>query len=119
MDDDFNTSGAVAVLFELANEANRSSSGQVSGLMRALGGVLGLLQADPAVYLQSSSRFTGSGSAAAAALENEAIEALVQARAQAKKDKQFAQADAIREQLRQAGIELEDKPGGLTQWRRM
>ena len=117
MDDDFNTSGAVAVLFELSNEANRSASGGVSGLMRALGGVLGLLQADPAVYLQSSSRFTGS--AAAASLDAEAIEALVQARTQAKKDKQFAQADAIREQLRQAGIELEDKPGGLTQWRRM
>ncbi|NLZ10571.1 MAG: cysteine--tRNA ligase [Alcaligenaceae bacterium] len=118
MDDDFNTSGAVAVLFELANEANRSGSGQVSGLLRALGGVLGLLQADPAVYVQSSSRFTASD-VSRDALDADAIEVLVQARLQAKKDKQFAQADAIREQLRQAGVELEDKPGGITQWRRV
>ncbi|MFA5596260.1 MAG: cysteine--tRNA ligase [Pusillimonas sp.] len=120
MDDDFNTSGAVAVLFELANEANRNASAQASGLLRALGGLLGLLQADPAAYLQSSSRFTASGSAKPVdMLDTVAIEALVQARLQAKKDKQFAQADAIREQLRQAGIELEDKPGGATQWRRV
>ncbi len=117
MDDDFNTSGAVAVLFELANEANRTGSAQASGLLRALGGVLGLLQADPAAYVQSPSRFTVSQ--ASETLGAEAIEALVQARLQAKKDKQFAQADEIREQLRQAGVELEDKPGGTTQWRRV
>lgn len=117
MDDDFNTSGAVAVLFELANEANRTGSAQTSGLLRALGAVLGLLQTDPAIYLQSPSRFTGAEQAAES-LDAAAIEALIQARAEAKKQKQFGQADAIREQLRQAGIELEDKPGG-TQWRRV
>ena len=120
MDDDFNTSGAVAVLFELANEANRTASAETAGLLRALGGVLGLLQTDPAVYLQSSSRFTGAAAVGAGdAMDAAAIERLIQQRADAKQQKQFAQADAIREQLRQAGIELEDKPGGQTQWRRV
>jgi cysteinyl-tRNA synthetase len=68
--------------------------------------------------VQSSSRFTASD-VSRDALDADAIEVLVQARLQAKKDKQFAQADAIREQLRLAGVELEDKPGGITQWRRV
>src|SRR5690606_29448804 len=59
MDDDFNTPGAVAVLFELAGQANRERSAQASGLMRALGGVLGLLQGDPQVYLKSPTRYLG------------------------------------------------------------
>ena len=115
MDDDFNTAGAVAVLFELAGQANRDKDPQASGLMRALGGVLGLLQVDPVLYWQSPSRYLGG---AASSLDNEAIDALVAERAQAKKDRDFARADAIRVQLKEQGVELEDRPGGATQWRR-
>lgn len=117
MDDDFNTSGAVAALFELSSEANRGHSGQASGLMRALGGLLGLLQADPAIYLQSASRYQR-GHTAAITLSNDQIEALIAARAAAKKDRAFAEADRLRTELQENGIELEDKAGGVTQWRR-
>lgn len=117
MNDDFNTSGATAVLFELASEANRGKSAQASGLMRALGGLLGLLQRDPSSYLQSPSRYQRGG-AAPGALSNEQIDELVAARSQAKRERNFALADSLREQLQENGIELEDKPGGVTQWRR-
>lgn len=118
MNDDFNSAGAVAVLFELATEANRSRSGQVSGLLRALGGVLGLLQTDPQDYLRSASRYLGQGAAQAQGLDAEEIEALIQARAQAKAQRDFSEADRIRDALQAAGVELEDRPGGVTQWRR-
>lgn len=117
MDDDFNTSAAIAALFELATEANRGGSGQASGLMRALGGILGLLQCDPAQYLQSASRYLGLA-AAEIALSAEQIEALIAARVAAKQARNYPEADRIRAQLRDAGIELEDKAGDVTQWRR-
>ncbi|WP_017522780.1 cysteine--tRNA ligase [Pusillimonas noertemannii] len=117
MDDDFNTSGAVAVLFELASEANRTRSGQASALLRLLGGVLGLLQAEPEHYLQSPSRYLGA-IAEGHELASDAIQALIDERAAAKQARDFARADRIREQLRESGIELEDKAGGATQWRR-
>ncbi|MBP6020079.1 MAG: cysteine--tRNA ligase [Burkholderiaceae bacterium] len=117
MDDDFNTAGAVAVLFELSSEANKTASPQTAGLLRALGDVLGLLQADPAVYLQSPTRYHR-GSAAAHVLSTEEIQSLIDARSQAKLDRDFALADQLRDQLRDAGVELEDKAGGVTQWRR-
>ncbi|NYT44528.1 cysteine--tRNA ligase [Alcaligenaceae bacterium] len=117
MDDDFNTAGAVAVLFELSTEANRTGSATTAGLLRSLGGVLGLLQADPARYLQSPSRYQRSGSADTV-LSGEQIEALIQARADAKQQRNFAEADRIRSELQAAGVELEDKAGGVTQWRR-
>ena len=117
MDDDFNSSGAVAVLFELSGEANRGRCAQASGLMRALGGILGLLQSDPAVYLKSPSRYQGSVDAVSS-LSDDNIDALVQARSTAKQSRDYVEADRIREQLGQNGIELEDKPGGITQWRR-
>ncbi len=117
MDDDFNTSGAIAALFELSSDANRGGSAQASGLMRALGGLLGLLQSDPAVYLQSPSRYQR-GSNAEASLSNEQIESLIAARAAAKQARDFTQADRLRAELQQGGIELEDKAGGATQWRR-
>jgi cysteinyl-tRNA synthetase len=116
MDDDFNTSAAIAVLFELAGQANRDADAQAAALMRNLGGVLGLLQLDPQQYLRSSSRYLGQS--AAQTLSDTEIDALVQDRANAKKARNFQQADAIRDQLKEAGIELEDKPGGVTQWRR-
>jgi cysteinyl-tRNA synthetase len=117
MDDDFNTSGAVAALFELASEANRSHSTEAASLLRALGGLLGILQTDPAQYLQSPSRYQP-GSTTLADLTNEQIETLITERATAKKDRNFAEADRLRTQLQNSGIELEDKAGGLTQWRR-
>lgn len=117
MDDDFNSSGAVSVLFELAAEANRGGSGQAAGLLRGLGDVLGLLQADPEAYLQSPSRYQR-GAVAGPALDAARVETLIEARAAAKGRRDYAEADRIRAELREAGIELEDKPGGLTQWRR-
>jgi cysteinyl-tRNA synthetase len=117
MNDDFNTSGAVAALFELAGQVNRTGSASAAGLLKALGGVLGLLQVDPAVYSRCTSRYIGQ-TESSETLDNDSVDALVEERTAAKKARDFARADAIREQLRQAGVELEDKPGGVTQWRR-
>lgn len=117
MDDDFNTAEAIAVLFELATQANRDHDPHASGLLRALGGVLGLLQADPATYLQAPSRYAAAHSHAASDLSVSRIEALVAERTQAKADKNYARADAIRHTLQQHGIELADGPDG-TRWRR-
>ncbi|HLS43656.1 MAG TPA: cysteine--tRNA ligase [Paenalcaligenes sp.] len=119
MNDDFNTAGAVAVLFELAAQANREQCARSAGLMRALGGVLGLLQKDPASYFRSATRYikdarphTGDE------LNDEAIQTLVDQRSAAKANRDFALADQLRDQLHEQGVELEDKAGGVTQWRR-
>ena len=111
MNDDFNTSEAIAVLFELANETNRTRSARMAGQLRALGGVLGLLQRDPVAYLQGAPASTRQPDVAA-------LEARIAARAAAKKGKNFAEADRIRAELLAEGIVLEDKPGGATEWRR-
>lgn len=107
MDDDFNTPIAFAVLHELKNEVNRTKSPVLAGLLRALGGTIGLFQDAPAAFVQ--------GEATTGALD---VDALVAERIQAKKDRNFARADEIRKQLDAAGIVLEDKPGGVTEWRR-
>ncbi|MBD3893987.1 cysteine--tRNA ligase [Hydrogenophaga sp.] len=110
MDDDFGTPQALAVLFDLASEVNRSRDAQLAGLLRALGGTLGLLQDDPLAHLQGS----GSTESALSALQ---IEALIAERAAAKRAKDFARADRLRQQLQDQGVRLKDSADG-THWER-
>ena len=106
MNEDFGTPEAVAVLFDLASEVNRSQSAQLAGWLKTLGGVLGLLQADPTHYLQ-----------AGVSLGEAEIQAQIAQRAAAKAAKDFAQADGIRKALAEQGIVLKDSPTGTT-WER-
>ncbi len=106
MNEDFGTPEAVAVLFDLASEVNRTRDARLSALLRDLGGVLGLLQSDPTAYLQ-----------AGASLDEGAIAALIAERANAKAAKDFALADRIRQDLLTQGVVLKDGPGGTT-WER-
>ena len=103
MDEDFGTPEAVAVLFDLAGEVNRSKSPAAAGLLKALGGHLGLLQADPQDFLK-----------AGAGLDEAAIQAQIAARAAAKAAKNFAEADRIRNDLLAQGIVLKDSASGTT-----
>jgi cysteinyl-tRNA synthetase len=107
MNEDFGTPEAVAVLFDLASEVNRSISSQMAGLLKALGGVLGLLQDDPQRFLQAGS----------SDLDESAIQTQIAARAAAKAAKNFAEADRIRQELTAMGIVLKDSPTGTT-WER-
>lgn len=108
MNDDFNTAEAVAVLFDLANEANRTHSADVARQLKGLAGVLGLLQRDPVAFLQGG---------AEGAQDTDDIESAIAARAAAKKARDYAKADSIRAELLAKGITLEDTPTG-TIWRR-
>jgi cysteinyl-tRNA synthetase len=103
MDDDFNTPGALAVLFELANELNRTRSVETARLLRALAGTLGVLQ-------QASQTFVQAGSG----LDEASITQLIAERAAAKQARNFAEADRIRRTLAEQGVELKDSAQGTT-----
>jgi cysteinyl-tRNA synthetase len=107
MDDDFNTPIAMAALFDLATEVNKSQSPQLARQFKALAAVIGLLERSPQEFLQ------GSGEQSP-----EAIQQMIDARIVAKKARNFAESDKIRADLLAAGIILEDKPDGTTNWRR-
>jgi cysteinyl-tRNA synthetase len=125
MDDDFNTPEAVAVLFDLANELNKSRSARDAALLKSLAGILGLLQRDPLTFLQGE--VTGrlnvteepdkSEAAGVVSLSREWIQSQIDAREAARKRKDFAEADRIRNELLNLGIVLEDTPQ-VTTWRR-
>ncbi|QQS53433.1 MAG: cysteine--tRNA ligase [Candidatus Competibacteraceae bacterium] len=118
MDDDFNTPEALAALFELAREINRlraedeTAAACLSLSLRQLGGLLGLLQADPESFLRGQANTD-----AASAMTAERIEALIAARAAARKARDWTEADRVRNALQEAGVVLEDTPKG-TIWRR-
>ncbi len=116
MDDDFNTAEAIAMLFELAGDINRirktqsdAAAAALGALLRRLGNVLGLLQDDPESWFK--------GAAVAGGLDDGAIETLIQQRIDARKAKQWAESDRIRDELKAQGVLLEDGAGGTT-WKR-
>jgi cysteinyl-tRNA synthetase len=111
MDDDFNTPEAIAVLFELAAEVNRSRDAAQAARLKALAGVLGLLERDAEAFLQGGSGAGGSD------YDEARIAALIKERLAVRHARDFARSDAIRDELKAAGIVLEDGPGGTT-WRR-
>jgi len=115
MNEDFNTAEAVAVLFDLANQINKlkttdmQAASSLAATLKQLAGVIGLLQDDPDTYLKSGGTSDG--------MSNDEIDSLIQQRAQAKTDKNWAESDRIRDELKEQGIVLEDK-GAETTWRR-
>ena len=117
MDDDFNTPVAVSVLFDLARELNRikeddpGKAQQLVVTLKKLASLLGLLQEDPEGFLKA-------GNAASEDATDLCIELQIQARVDAKKAKDWAMADKIRDDLKGQGIILEDLPNGITSWRR-
>ena len=116
MDDDFNTPEAISVLFDLAHEVHRARgpapdrARSLAGTLRALGGVLGLLGADPEAWLRGES--TGDGP------DDDAVAAMIERRAAARARRDWAEADRLRDELAAAGIGLEDGARG-TVWRRV
>lgn len=108
MDDDFNTALAVSVLFELAGVINASKSPVLARQLLKLGNILGFLRLDPTSFVKG----------AVEDIDSTWVEEQIQKRKEAKKAKNFKEADAIRATLKEKGIVLEDAPGGITTWRR-
>jgi cysteinyl-tRNA synthetase len=114
MDDDFNTPGAIAVLFELAGEINRARTSdearaaRLAAVLRELGGLLGILQQDPQSYLRGDQDDD---------TETAWIEDMIARRVEARRNRDWAESDRIRDELDARGIVLEDGPQG-TSWRR-
>ncbi|NTV95427.1 MAG: cysteine--tRNA ligase [Thiobacillus sp.] len=118
MDDDFNTPEALAVLFDLAAEVNRSRSLEVASQLKALAGVIGLLERPSNDFLQGKASKQATGSTDAfIVLNDDYIYSKIEERLAARKAKDFKRSDAIRDELKAAGIILEDGPQGTT-WRR-
>jgi cysteinyl-tRNA synthetase len=113
MNDDFNTPIAISVLFDLANEVNKTGSPALARQLKHLAGVIALLERTPQEFLQADPSSANDGGYGEARILD-----LIDARTAAKKAKNFAEADRIRADLLANGIMLEDKPGGMTQWRR-
>ena len=114
MNDDFNTPEAIAVLFDLASEVNRTQGAEkqmLASTLKSLGATLNFLQRDPTIFLQA-------GSKQKVGLSVVYIEEKIAERVAAKQAKDFAKADLIRKALLDQGVVLEDKPGGLTEWRK-
>jgi cysteinyl-tRNA synthetase len=111
MDDDFNTPVAIAVLFDLVSELNKSKSPALARQLKGLAGVIGLLGRSSQQFLQAA--VGGADTSADGAI----VEAIAK-RIEAKKARNFAESDKIRADLLAAGVVLEDKPDGTTNWRR-
>jgi cysteinyl-tRNA synthetase len=109
MDDDFNTPQAMAVLFELVKEVNKTKQSGLVALLQSLANRLGLLTENPETFFKSQ---VGQPKG----LTDEAIDALIVERAQARADKNWARSDEIRDELLAKGIELLDSKEG-TSWR--
>jgi cysteinyl-tRNA synthetase len=116
MDDDFNTPEALAVMFDLANALNKTKSLALAVLLRSLAGCLGLLERSPQDFLQGSAG-TDEQTEASPGYDATHIESLIAERLAARKGKDFKRSDAIRDELKAAGIVLEDTAQG-TSWRR-
>ena len=116
MCDDFNTANAMAVLFDLVRDINREktdnpeNANSLASLLKYLAGIIGLLQIDAEAYLKSP--VGGSPG-----LSDEAIETMIGQRLDARKNRDWGEADRIRDELVEAGISIEDGTGG-TRWRR-
>jgi cysteinyl-tRNA synthetase len=118
MDDDFNTPEAIAVLQTLAREINSARGARddarasaLAAEMRSLAGVLGLLTVDPEEWFRL-------GEPTGAAPSDVDVTRLIEARAAARRARDWAESDRIRDELAAAGVTLEDQPGGKTSWRR-
>jgi cysteinyl-tRNA synthetase len=123
MEDDFNTAKAVAELSALATEVNRAKAegdaegaGRMGNMLKKLGGMLGLLQQRPEDYLRWRPE-VAAGAESSASLSDSDVDALIMERTQARKNKNWAESDRIRDLLQKAGVVLEDSPRG-TSWRR-